>query len=71
MTGHCRAMRFSRERVLRIIGFHPSWRERYPHVTLTDEQAEKVKAYMIEKGVLRSANRTATTGRGFFDVAGV
>ena len=33
-------------------GFHPSWQERYPHVTLTDEQAAKVKAYMIDKGML-------------------
>ena len=33
-------------------GFHPSWQERYPHVTLTDEQAAKVKAYMVDKDML-------------------
>jgi len=33
-------------------GFHPSRQERYPQPTLTDEQAEKVKAYMVEKGML-------------------
>ncbi len=33
-------------------GFHPSWHERYPQTSLTDEQAAKVKAYMLEKGYL-------------------
>ena len=35
-----------------FMGFHKSWQERYPHATLTDEAAARVKAYMVAQGLL-------------------
>ena len=35
-----------------FLGFYGSWRERYPWPTLTEEQAQKVKAHLEAKGLL-------------------
>jgi len=35
-----------------FMGLYPSWQERYPFTALTDDQAEKVKAYLVQKELL-------------------